>query len=123
MTTLSGRLFAFAFGLIMWGCVSITQAQTNLNFETGDYTGWSGRHGYNKRSDSAFVFVNSGITYGVDADIKDCNYYQIITSASGNDYYGGFPVISPTGGGNFSARIGSEGINEGKYDPVLGLRW
>ena len=62
----------------------------NVDFETGDFTGWTGTEGTNY----ATTWAN-GIVAG----------RQTIQTGIGTDACGGFPVVAP--GGSFSAQLGN----------------
>lgn len=71
------------------------QACTNIDFESGNLTGWTTSTGYNPLYNSAGCCQSTGGA-------------QLVTSGAGNDACGGFPVVAP--GGNFSLRLGNNGI-------------
>lgn len=86
---------------------------SNVDFETGDFTGWSGTIGDNMTSNTnPFSNIQTGFFSTVnDAPISDASArHTICTTAGGTDPYGGFPVVSPTGG-NFSVRLGGQTPN------------
>ncbi len=85
-------------------------ACTNMGFETGDFTGWQGAIGDNTLSSLGPLqnIVPGIVSNGVDAPMCDATARQTICSAaSGNDMYGGFPIVPP-GYGSYVARIGGE---------------
>lgn len=90
-------------------CISFTNAQTNLDFESGSFTGWTGRVG-NTSTTGVMTAVGSPTiwTKGVNSNIYVQSYHTIMTGA-GTDPFGGFPVVAP--GGSYSARIGNMGTN------------
>ncbi|HEU4718843.1 MAG TPA: gliding motility-associated C-terminal domain-containing protein [Bacteroidia bacterium] len=86
---------------------------TNVDFETGDFTGWSGQIGDNTGGCySPFTSPQNGIfSSGVDAPVSNsAARHTIITPAFGNDPYGGFPGV-PSGSGGFTARMGGQTPN------------
>jgi gliding motility-associated-like protein len=85
------------------------QAQVNLNFETGDFTGWTGRVG-NTSTGGQMLAVGSPTiwTMGMNTSIWNQSYHTI-TNGSATDQFGVFPVVAP--GGSFSARLGGAGPN------------
>ncbi|MFI5148084.1 MAG: hypothetical protein ACHQRM_00005, partial [Bacteroidia bacterium] len=84
----------------------------NLDFETGDYTGWSGAYGYNSNSANPITIQSPTIsTLGTDAPEGSCSYHTIVTGAGGSDPYGAFPQLDP-GGGSYAERLGGESINQ-----------
>ncbi|MBI3509605.1 MAG: PKD domain-containing protein [Bacteroidetes bacterium] len=85
---------------------------TNMDFETGNFTGWTGFIGDNTvSSNGPLQNINPGIfTTGMDALLSDMNArHTIVSAASGNDMYGGFPCVFP--GGNYSVRLGNTYAN------------
>ena len=84
----------------------------NSGFEIGDFTNWTGAIGYNGNSKAPLVVTSPAIsTLGNNSPETSCAFHTIITaSASIVDPYGGFPAVSPNGGG-FSCRLGGENIN------------
>ena len=83
----------------------------NLDFETGDYTGWAGDIGYNMNSGMPLTLWGSGITsLGTDAAESSCSYHTLVDASSGFDPYGFFPMLDP-GGGSYAVRLGGEKIN------------
>lgn len=85
---------------------------TNMDFETGNFTGWTGATGDNSLSSSGpLQNIVPGIqSNGVDALVTDgLARHTIVTAASGNDPCGGFPQNCP--GGNFSCRLGGSTAN------------
>ncbi|HLG03528.1 MAG TPA: T9SS type A sorting domain-containing protein [Bacteroidia bacterium] len=82
----------------------------NPGFEYGNFIAWAGFIGDNDVSNAAPL---SNQTAGIfsttmDAPITDANArHTIMSTAGGNDYYGGFPVV-PLSLGNYTARLGGE---------------
>ncbi len=64
---------------------------TNLDFETGNLTGWTASTGYNPLYNAIGCCPNSGGA-------------QLITTGAATDPCGGFPIVCP--GGNFSLKLG-----------------
>ncbi len=80
----------------------------NLDFETGDFTGWTGGWGYNANSYSLLNLTNNGInTLGLNSPVSSCGFHTLVNSAYGNDPAGNFPGASS--GGNYSLRLGVVG--------------
>lgn len=75
---------------------------TNIDFENGDFSGWTRSTGWNP-------IINSGCC-------PDPNGDQAIMTGAGLDPFGGFPVVYP-GGGSFSLRLGSTAIG-GRADRI-----
>lgn len=83
---------------------------TNIDFETGNFTGWTAYEGYNSNSLSPLTSVVTGLkpapngafnqppSTGCSGWGNSGNRHTIVTSALGNDAYGGFPVTSPLAG-------------------------
>lgn len=85
---------------------------TNMDFETGNFTGWTGSTGDNTLSSSGPLqnIVPGLQSNGVDALLSDMNArHTIVTAASGNDPCGLFPMVAP--GGNYSVRLGGTTAN------------
>ncbi|MES2760965.1 MAG: gliding motility-associated C-terminal domain-containing protein [Bacteroidota bacterium] len=93
--------------LSLYSFTAITQV--NLNFETGNFTGWTGRVG-NTNTGGQMLAVGSPTiwTMGVNSSIWNQSYHTITTGA-GTDQFGGFPIVAP--GGSYSARLGGSGPN------------
>jgi gliding motility-associated-like protein len=88
----------------------LTSACNNIDFENGNFSGWTGSIGYNLNSNAALNSTAAGInTLGVNSPEASCSYHTIVSTA--NDPYSGLSMVSP-GGGSFSARLGGEDINE-----------
>jgi len=98
-----------------WG--NITFSQTNLDFETGNFSGWTGAIGANLNSNVIFTPCSTATpaaSNGTDLNLFVKSYFAIMTTAATADYYGGFSLTSPLGGTKI-ARLGNEGtnVNEG----------
>lgn len=82
----------------------------NIDFETGDLSGWTGFSGANPGCCGTSGFVSNG----VNAAINDANGRHTITTGAGVDPCGGFPVVAPAmpgyAAGVFSCRLGN-GVN------------
>jgi hypothetical protein len=88
-------------------------ACTNLDFETGDFTGWTGAIGDNNNNSlGPMSNIQNGIfTAGQNAAINNANArHTIMTAAAGNDPCGGFPIVPP-GYGNYVVRMGNNTAN------------
>lgn len=86
---------------------------TNLDFETGDFTGWTGYTGLNSSSSTGpLQTLTAGIQSTIqDAPLSDANArHTIMSVGGGNDPCGGFPVVAP--GGNYSVRLGGTTPNQ-----------
>jgi gliding motility-associated-like protein len=75
---------------------------TNMDFETGDLSGWVATSGYHPLYNSTGCCPFSGGA-------------QAIMSGAGNDVCGGFPVVCP--GGNFSLKLGDNQVG-GRADRI-----
>ncbi len=85
----------------------------NADFETGDYTGWTGAYGFNAGAipNGLSMFVNSWTIYspsGANASVGSCNAHTIVSG--GSDPYSGLPMVDP-GGGNYACRLGGYNFN------------
>lgn len=70
------------------------QACTNIDFESGNLSGWNSTTGYNPLYNAAGCCQSAGGA-------------QLVTSGTGTDACAGFPVVGP--GGSFSVRLGDNG--------------
>jgi len=81
----------------------------NLDFETGDFTGWNGDVGYNQNSGTPLTVRGVGIfTAGMNALIYDCSAHTIVST--GTDPYGNFSMVD-SGGGSYAVRLGGDYFN------------
>jgi len=87
----------------------------NIDFETGDLSGWNGFTGSNPGCCPTSGFVSNG----VNAAANDPNARQTIMTGAGVDPCGGFPVIAPAmpgyAAGIYSCRLGN-GVNGGQAE-------
>lgn len=83
---------------------------TNMDFETGNFTGWTGSIGDNTLSSTGPLQnpIAGFQTTGMDAALNDMNARHTIVS-TGTDPCGGFPMVAP--GGNYSVRLGGTTAN------------
>lgn len=72
------------------------QACTNIDFETGNLSGWTTTTGFHPLYNPIGCCATSGGA-------------QVITSGTALDACGGFPVVAP--GGTFSMRLGDNNVN------------
>ncbi len=87
----------------------------NADFETGDFTNWTGFVGQNANSTKALKSIVAGIAPNqgaTNAAESSCNWFTLCTAASPVDPYGSFPMLDP-GGGKYACRIGGESANAG----------
>ncbi len=98
--------FTFLLPLILLGSYLATMAQcpVNIDFETGTYSNWI----YYRGS------VAAGPVYTLTSSTTPTPGMHQLTSGSGTDYYGGFPIVSP-GGGLYSFKLGHDTINAPAY--------
>ncbi len=85
---------------------------TNMDFETGTFTGWTGFIGDNSLNSNGPLqnIVPGFYTTGMNALVSDMNArHTIMSTAAGNDPCGGFPCVAP--GGNYSVRLGNTYAN------------
>jgi hypothetical protein len=87
-------------------------ACTNIDFETGDFTGWTGSIGDNYYSGTTLTNVVSGIySTTINAAESDCNArHTIMQAPAGVDSYGGFPIV-PANAGQYTVRLGNNCSN------------
>jgi gliding motility-associated-like protein len=96
---------------VMRGPISspLATACNNVDFENGNYTGWTGYIGYNANSSAALTSTAAGIsTLGLNSPETSCSYHTLVTT--GTDPNGNFPMLDP-GGGAYALRLGGENIN------------
>lgn len=87
----------------------VMSACSNVDFESGSFAGWTGKKGYNALSTNPLTVTSTGIfTSGLNANYRDCSYHTLVNT--GTDYYGGFPMLNPSGG-SYSVRLGGENAN------------
>lgn len=86
---------------------------TNMDFETGTFTGWTGFIGDNSlNSNGPLQNIQNGFfSNGINAAYNDMNARHTLMQnpAAGTDFYGGFPCVAP--GGNYSVRLGNNYAN------------
>ncbi len=88
----------------------LSSACNNVDFENGDFTGWTGSIGYNTNSNGPLVITGAGInTLGMDSPEPSCSYHTLVST--GNDPYSSLPMVDPAGG-SYSVRLGGEDINQ-----------
>lgn len=75
----------------------VMAACSNVDFELGNRNGWSGCTGYHQNYISSGPCASNGFV----------NNRHFITSGTGTDPCGGFPVVAP--GGSYSLRLGNNG--------------
>ncbi|MEO6882830.1 MAG: hypothetical protein ABI199_02270, partial [Bacteroidia bacterium] len=94
----------------------LTSACNNVDFEDGNFTGWTGFKGYNGNSNAALTTTATGIFNGaLNNGINTCQWHTLESAAAGNDPYGNFPMLDPAGG-TYAARIGGPKINQNILD-------
>jgi gliding motility-associated-like protein len=83
----------------------------NVDFENGNYTGWTGFIGYNSASGTPLTVTANGVhTLGTNSPETSCSYHTLVSAAGGTDPWGVFPMIDP-GGGTYAERLGGDNIN------------
>ncbi len=83
---------------------------TNMGFETGDFSGWTGYIGDNTVSSlGPLQAIVPGIFTGqIDPAVTDQNArHSLMTTAGGNDPCGGFPACPATNYGTYTCRLGN----------------
>lgn len=92
---------------------SLPSACSNVDFEDGNFGGWTAVSGYNSNSNNPLTIPASALTVAVTAtnqNIYGCADVNMITSAYGTDPIGLFPGVDPSGG-SYSVRLGGFNIN------------
>ncbi|HXB42369.1 MAG TPA: PKD domain-containing protein [Bacteroidia bacterium] len=83
----------------------------NLDFENGNFAGWTGGIGYNPNTNAPLVITSPAITtLGANSAETSCSFHTLVNG--GVDPYGGFPMVDP-GGGTWACRLGGELLNIG----------
>ncbi len=86
---------------------NLSGACGNIEFETGDFSGWTGFTGANPGCCPTSGFVSNG----VNAAVNDANARHTIVTGAGVDPCGGFPLVAPPMpgyvGGTYSCRLGN----------------
>jgi len=100
------KLLPFALSLLMGAFTSTAQqipCPPNIDFEFGDFTFWTGQTGGSQTGSAATgaVFINPVNVLPAMVPTR----FQV-TSGTGTDMYGGFPVVCP-GGGAHSLKLGN----------------
>jgi uncharacterized protein YjdB len=97
--------FTLLLPLILLGSylTAVAQCPTNIDFETGTYANWVYYRGT----------VGTGPTYTLTATAPVPGMHQL-TTGTGTDPYGGFPIVAP-GGGSYSFKLGHDTINSPAY--------
>ncbi len=97
--------YFLVFSIFLMSITSKLYAQAcpeNIGFENGNFQNWKLYTGTTTNvDDKNFVYTNE-----VNGPVKD--RHTIITDKKATDPHGRFPII-PSGGGNFSVKIGDEG--------------
>ncbi len=97
--------FTLLLPLILLGSylTAVAQCPTNIDFETGTYNNWV----YYRGS------VAAGPTYTLTSTAPVPGMHQL-TTGTGTDPYGGFPIVAP-GGGSYSFKLGHDTTNAPAY--------
>ncbi|MFI5150212.1 MAG: PKD domain-containing protein [Bacteroidia bacterium] len=89
----------------------LTSTCNNVDFESGNFSGWTGAIGYNNNTLAPLTISSAGIfTLGINSPEPSCAYHTLVTAAAGNDPYSGLPMLDP-GGGSYAVRLGGEKVN------------
>ncbi|MGB3948973.1 MAG: PKD domain-containing protein, partial [Bacteroidia bacterium] len=82
----------------------------NIDFETGDFSEWSGKTGDNP----GCCGTNGLVSNGVNAATNDANAQHTIMTGTATDPCGGFPVVAPPMPGQvqgtYSCRLGNSAV-------------
>ncbi len=114
---------SFSLSIAQSGPPVTTQLISNPGFELGDFTGWTGATGDNNSNSFAPLnnIVPGIVSTTMNAALNDLNArHTIVSSASGMDPYGNFPV-APANLGNFTARLG--GTTPNYQGEILEQTW
>jgi gliding motility-associated-like protein len=73
---------------------------SNINFENGNLNNWK-----------FYIAVNNGaLGLSTLTSTTPLTNRHVLTSGTNTDFYGGFPIVDPFGG-NYSLRVGNDGVN------------
>jgi len=92
----------------------------NADFETGDFTGWTGAYGFNAgtQPNGLSMFCKSftiGSPDGPDVPVSDCQPHTLISG--GTDPYANVAMLDP-GGGSWDCRLGGDSYNLNYNEPL-----
>jgi hypothetical protein len=111
------RLFAAGLALLAGTAGNVhAQMPANLDFGMNNFTNWKCWTGYANSGTAATgpIFgtptLSGPLGGGPPGPTGTGKSRHAITSGTATDYYGGFPVVCPSGG-SYSARIGTDSIN------------
>jgi len=91
--------------------LTLTSACNNVDFENGNFAGWTGYIGFNINSGFPLFTTATGInTLGLNSNESTCSYHTLVSAGAGNDLLGGFPELDP-GGGSYALRLGGYNVN------------
>jgi len=98
----------------------LTTGCTNVDFESGDFTGWLGATGINLNTDSSLSIQTNGIsTRGINSLISSSSYHTLVSAGAGKDTYGGFSQLDSAGGGSYAVRLGGDSTNLSSGGEIL----
>ncbi|MBS1611112.1 MAG: gliding motility-associated C-terminal domain-containing protein [Bacteroidetes bacterium] len=105
------RLFFLAVVMLLFAFQALCQDQTcpiNINFSTGDISNWSAKTGLVGGSVIDYPAPNAGTSTIPEYSITTTGIK--VNTASGNDKYGGFPIVPTINGYSYgySVKIGSD---------------
>ncbi len=87
----------------------VMTACSNLDFETGTMTGWTGLVGENDNSLMPIAVTTAGFqSLGINASDTLCSYTTLVNT--GIDRWGNFPISDPAAG-SWAVRLGGENAN------------
>ncbi len=94
-------IYALLFSALALFCYSASRGQTvtcppNLDFEGGDLSQWN-------------FYTGWCCPISATSSTSAVSGRHTLTSGTGNDYYGGFPVVAP-GGGSYSMKLGNDNV-------------
>lgn len=90
---------------------------TNIDFEAGDFSAWSGFTGDNSSSSGPLSSIVPGfVSTTINTPVTDCNaQHTILQAPSANDPCGNFPVIPPNAG-QYIVRLGNNCVVPTSFD-------
>lgn len=109
-------LFYAALLLILPATVSAQQIPCpyNINWESGDTTGWTAQFGGPSPIPGGVDQNSSGSMSTITTPVMGfiSGRHTITNASMGNDPYGGFPMVAPTGG-QYSIKLGDDNFSNG----------
>src|ERR1043166_3939252 len=110
---IKAKVFSALLFMFVLAISNSSFSQTNIDFETGNLTGWTGMIGANLNSNVSFSSCSTQVNpplNGTNLNMKAKSYFSMMTTAAPSDPYGLFSLTSPLGGVDV-IRLGNENTN------------